>query len=350
MKDVKLSNLQKILSSPRKETSGDEVRYCCPFCSDRGKTPDTDYHLYLNKKTHFYFCHRCGASGRAVKSDVDYSQDTLGDLSKKLFSIDNTEEAELNEDERIVYPVNLPDNEPIAKGSPAFEYLERRGISQADIDFWDIRLMRHYPYNRILFPDYVGTTPVYWVSRSYVPLDKSPKYINGGQAYYCSNCRDFVKIVVDGLCGVCDFPVKDLNSNARSRGYIFGLYRRIESGCLTNSYITVVEGIISAIRARHNSVATLGKLITKRQLELLASLAKKYNCEIVLSLDGDALQETIKYAKYFSENACKISVVLFEREQDDPASVKDYDKLFNNRVRINSSIDLLNLNLCYKVS
>lgn len=40
-----------------------EVRINCPYCSERGKTPDRKGHLYYNVKEDVFFCFRCEAAG-----------------------------------------------------------------------------------------------------------------------------------------------------------------------------------------------------------------------------------------------------------------------------------------------
>ena len=51
--------------------AGEEMVYRCPFCGD-SKNPRKG-HLYVNRNTQLYYCHRCGAAGHAGERETKYA-------------------------------------------------------------------------------------------------------------------------------------------------------------------------------------------------------------------------------------------------------------------------------------
>lgn len=345
----------EMLGAPQKASQG-EMRYNCPFCEKRGKDVDYDYHLYVNREKGVFYCQRCGAKGHIDKGEPLQICD-IEEIEKMFVSMDE-EKLEIkpyvhfSDFDEVVYNVELPSSaRPLGKNSVACEYLVSRGFTYEDLAYWGVMVDGGGRFPRILFPDYRNRHPVFWVTRRYIEGDTSPKYMNGGFCWTCANCGSrraneyFDKGTFVRQCLDCKSPMINLNSEARARGYIFGLFRRLEEGAFfKNPYVVVTEGPTSCMMAHLNSVATLGKGITEKQLEVLMSL----KLEIVFALDNDALSEIVGYANniYHNHNHHQISVIPM-KDGEDPGSLGKDEMIhrFENRMKIDHAEDLLSMSL-----
>lgn len=158
----------------------DEIKICCPFCTERGETPDTKFRLGINLQSGKMGCFNCGKGSQ----DRDY---TFRELSRVL----ETGELELAERSRQKKKkkrekVKLPEDFKLIKcqGSDsrwnrvAYEYLMRRGVSDAQIQAKKIgySLVGKFRY-RVILPVYEGEALVGLVGRVFV-RDMEPPYLN----------------------------------------------------------------------------------------------------------------------------------------------------------------------------
>lgn len=285
-----------------------EYRYNCPFCLDRKGTPDTGNHLYVNpnKLIHgirgWFNCYRCGAKGPAKKLfrsgvgiDTDISK--WNEFVKKL-KYGNSDNIDIRS------ALELPlDYEEITIGSRAYDYLIGRGVSRKKIKLYKLGMGtenmmdipkeergRYAGSGRIVIPDFDSCgNVVYWIARTYV-----------GHKFRYKN------------------PPTEI---AHTRDKIFNLSRAMEY-----DDVIIAEGAFSAISAGINAVATYGKNVTTKQLNMLvaASFSRYF-----VALDGDARKESMKLAEDLNAKNKDVYLVEFDYK-DDPDSVKDLQERIIN--------------------
>jgi len=300
--------LTSLLGDCRTTVTG-EFTFCCPFCIQRTGREDKGFHLYVNPtKKHrnvrgWFICHRCKARGplsrlvgdkKVISAPVTAWSQFKDKLQGKF--------QEPKEEKQIALP---KDYISIIKGSEAYQYLRKRNISNKQIDFYrigfgvqDLRDLdkdeRQYyaGSGRIIFPDFDSDgNCVYWVARTY--KGHKIKYKNPTQ------------------------------SNARDK-----LYNLVNA----SKYQTCViaEGVISAIACGYNGVATYGKDVTAKQVDMLVNASFKH---YFIAHDGDARKDALSLADRLARRLCSVSLVCFDWGQD-PASVADV------RSRISGSLSL----------
>lgn len=248
---------------------GNEVRFCCPFCHERGKDEDTKNHLYFNRKSGYFFCHRCEKKGHAnwlTKGFASHSAErkpSRMDLLAESLRLDwDWQEAE---EETVGEPVGLPDDyAPLFKypTSQAVNYLEGRGIP------FDLAVQRGLGFGtkmrkgRIIFPVYSMdlVNCVYWVARSYANLD----HLQGCDCFLCKR--------------------RYTNAEASRGYYLYGMeFTEGREVCLT-------EGPVSCLSSGPNAVASFGKYVTDAQIELLCD-----NFDLIqVAIDPDALDRAVE--------------------------------------------------------
>jgi len=311
--------LEAILGEGRPTGTG-EINFCCPLCKDRRGSSDTKFHLYVNP-TRFlhgikgwFYCHRCHATGpisRLVSGEsVGQTVQRWNDFVQELSGVKPKEKKQQQE---VVLP---RDYRPVVKCTEAYRYLRDRGLSDDTIrqyrlgfgtqNLRDVSASERRLYagsGRIIFPDYSPDGEiVYWVARTY--KGHAIKYKNPP------------------------------NSNARDK--LYNLVRA--SRC---SAVVITEGVMSAIAAGDNAVATYGKDVTRTQVAMLVAAGfRRY----YVALDGDAFKSKPGGRRHRTKRppAVKLADALFRRGcetyivqlpyWEDPDSVEDF-RLFLTRAR-----------------
>lgn len=257
----------------------EELMFNCLWCQERGEpTPDTKHKLYVNVGTKFgtYHCFRCGKSGHVHETSTEERQ--------RFFSepVRFTDHQVLHEFYRPKKVAAKPEPElpsgfyPIAPGMRAWDYLLERGLTPAEIEFYDIGIAQ----NRIIFPDYLDGKLAFWVGRAY---DESrpahQKYFN-----------------VPGV------PRTDK---------LYNLGRFLKDG---HRQVIITEGPISAIMAGRDAIATYGKQITPQQLQMLQALpVERY----YVALDPDVSKEhAIAVARTLSQTRRAVALINLPPRMD----------------------------------
>ncbi|RLA61164.1 MAG: hypothetical protein DRQ88_05855 [Epsilonproteobacteria bacterium] len=241
-----------LLESARQGSKPEEFYTVCPKCAENGKSPA--YKLGINTKKGIFNCFRCNYKGRLSSLDASYEAPdvTLESLKERLNW--GVKEAPI---------CDLTDfTDSIQSSSEAHKYLANRGLSDADIRKFGIRVGKPYLKDgekfkfwkdRVVFPFYHKDKCVYAVGRTF----------NGSK-------------------------VKYLNYSGQRRNLLWGLNR------VKSEPIILCEGIFSAIYAEKltgvKAIALLGKKITLEQLSLLQGKATK----IYLCLDADVTKKEKK--------------------------------------------------------
>ncbi len=265
-------------------TCGDEVRFNCftSGCRVPGRAPDTSHHLYVNPSKEKYFCQRCQRGGT-----LEYLTKVLGlpsspnqdvSLWKKVISefvygTPHVEEAD---------EVDLPDDYVVMLGgSKAFKYLQTRGITWNQVEFYGLGFGTKELKNRVIFPDCDSKgNLVYWVARTYG-----------------------------------NHKVKYKNAPVPRTKKVYNLGRITRLGY--RKQVVICEGTISANVAGYNAVCTYGRYVTSQQVELIVGLNADH---YVVAFDGDAFIQNLFMATKLGRKGLNVSVVQFAYDED-PASV-----------------------------
>jgi len=273
--------------------SGEEKRYCCPWCSRRGKSPDTGFHLYLNLRKRVYLCHRCGAKGSAKQL---LEQEAPPVIPPDWFTVIREKilhPEQVTEKSRELVELEFPTGcVPALQSVRATEYLKGRRLTVELIQRYDFRYQpvedRIYCPTFELDPASGKVVLVFWTGRYLGDSAFSPKYKN---------------------------PPKAL---ATRRDKLFGYhFQQLNPG--RNLYIT--EGIFSALAAGEEGVATFGKKLT---LEQIAKLTRLHPRALYICLDGDASLEASELARTLSGRLPgKVFIVPIPLELD-PGDLQDF--------------------------
>lgn len=225
-----------------KEGNKNEIRYNCPFCMHkRGKT-DADHKLYVNIVKAKFYCFKCGSKGSLLNKISESSYGVYNHLLtyKEYLNSSNSEDEDYN-----MFYINATD---IPKDSVAYEYLIKRKITDDLINFYNIKLGLGDLFGRVLIPNILynnGKWTDMYSCRTY--LDQIPKYKN---------------------------PVGSKKTKS-----VFNLHNIIEG-----SDIYVNEGVITAICAGKNAVATYGCHPSTHQIN---AILEKHPKNLYCTLDGD---------------------------------------------------------------
>lgn len=271
----------------RLTSNGEYFATNCPWCIQNGEpTSDTKQRLHIcvevGPKLGKYHCFRCGYKGRVSKTaEPDLNILKSKDSFLRSIDLDNAKNFTLKRKVKACAGVALPvDYKPLTKGYFAYEYLMSRGLTQEDIDYYQIGVGA----GRVIFPDYDKDGKLeYWVGRAYD--GSNPKYYN---------------------CEVDD---------AVSRvSLIYNLGRFLRTGSRS---LTVCEGPISAIAAGKDAVATYGKGFSPEQVARLNALDLG---KVYVAFDPDAKKRAIKLAENLWREGVEIFLVPIPACED-PASL-----------------------------
>jgi DNA primase len=186
-------------------------------------------------------------------------------------------------------------------GTRAWDYLLSRGFTEEVIRDYrigfgvqDLRVVkdrsRYAGSGRIIFPDFNSQGElVYWVARTYV-----------------------------------NHKIKYKNASVHARDQLYNIQRASQY-----TSVVITEGVISAIAAGRNAIATYGKDVTPEQIAILDSCSfQKY----YVALDGDATHRTpriaqtpraLSLANSLTRRGLETYIVVLPFE-DDPDSVQEF--------------------------
>ncbi len=273
MNDARITELADVLGDPV-PAGGDEVRFESPF----GQGDDPNKHLYVNVVKGKWMDFKSGQAGSltylhfllgVVEGErIAKPLDTLGNLKDLLAGLGNIEPFV-----REIAP--LPEwFKDIDAGSIVHRYLRDRGVDDADISFYGLGEGSGEFRDWVVMPSITtGGRCEYWVSRDIAK-------------------KTYRNPTVDRRYHVC-FLDKALEQNT--------------------GQIVVCEGIFSAIAAGRDAVATLGKLVTQNQLNVMWDAGVR---DVTLALDGDAWKESLDTAERMIKIGMQVKVLPLPEDQD----------------------------------
>lgn len=283
--------------------AGSELIFNCPFCAERGHV-DTKYHFYLNPEKQVWVCHRCNERGNVRslfrKLGIPMGEEDFGPPTDDY--LENALKKDLHptppgEDlVNFMYPVPV---EPIVPGTLAYEYLRARKFDLEKITRYGL-VWGVYKGPRIFIPTYSTSGMSYWVARSILKDERSPKY---------------------------------LNPTAGKDTSVFNLSRQ------RKNEIVICEGVFSAMAVGEQGVSIFGKVATAFQMKaLLQAPVTGYT----VCLDGDASKENMRLAMALLVSGKPVSYVTLSHE-DDPDSVESWENCYSARKPVSALSELSDL-------
>lgn len=277
----------------------DEYTYNCPFCFKRRGKADNDRKLYVSGTKGLFHCFKCDTRGSVIPHISVKTSGIYSDIMS-IFSVDNNSDED--SEDNIFYVPNLK----ITKGSIAYEYCIDRGITEDNIDFYNIRLGSNELFGRIVIPNMILSENGSWTdmfsARSY--LDQKPKYKN---------------------------PV-----DCKKSDIVFNLHNINEGGD-----IYVVEGAITAIMAGREAVAVYGCHPSDEQVKKILSKNPK-NVYAVLDNDeagrpgNEMLAE--KLSRYINDGNVYMVYMPYGKDAADIGETRFKEYVKDNRILYGSSI------------
>lgn len=252
--------------------SRDEFIVRCPFCTLRGKSPDTKFKLYINPSKNVFNCFRCGYTGHAAN--------LLPLLGSLEFDIKEEQQQTLKPSTVEPLPLQLTSLDYLLASHPAVSYLQGRGISSSDRILYcsDYKKENFSFGSRLIFPIY--QFGVYRGFQARTLTDHSVKYIGA------------------------------TNMSKSSLLYNF------DTAFAQTEELIITEGIFDCFKAGPTSVAIFGKSASDAQLRLINLNAFK---RVYVFLDPEAHKEIKALARKLAENFRTFTVTAPEGE--DPGSL-----------------------------
>lgn len=274
---------------------GLEVRFNCPECVKRrhqSGIPDREQKLYVNFSRGVFFCQRC-----FWKGSIDYLYKSLGlikTLPKGVLEILPTnlaEEVGIDKDDPVEPSgsIGVPDTSQDFAGTDAWLWLWKRLQSIGIEELYELmsetvfrRGVKKYWHRVFICDVYRGETR-YWQARTYLDGVK-PKYLSPW--------------------GI-------------SRNEVLFNQQYVED--YSCDPVIICEGMLSAIVAGRDAVATYGRVVTTGQLEMLSGL----DCRefiIAAESDPDAKKDASKVAEGLQRRGKKVYILEMPKGED-PASL-----------------------------
>ena len=279
MESRNLSIIEERFGTDYKQASHGEITYNCPFCLKKRGKADNDHKLYVNTNSLKFHCFKCGASGRlkSIQINTDGAFGVYEDLLKLKLqdtTLDCTDEDE--GDNMFYLPVTK-----IEHGTVAYNYCNKRGITDELISYYDIRLGVNDLVGRIVIPNNIYGSCWTDMYSARTVIDQIPKYKNPVGA----NKTD----IVFNLKSIKDYQ----------------------------DQVIIVEGVITAICGGKDCVATYGCHPSDSQVK---QILEKNPKSIICCYDGDEAGQTGLIELLFKLEASmykgKIYYVIMPKDQD----------------------------------
>jgi len=301
-----LGQVVDVLGEPRR--MGDqELAWCCPFCVQRGHArDDTRYRLMVNpfkresrgkfSRTGWFICYNCEAKGtvatllRKLGIGVETHATSWDEMLTALVELGTESAPAQAEDVLAEFPCPVF---KIIEGMESHRYLvEERGITPDVIESHELQVGSRRYMQRIFFPNYNASGELdFWSARSFAKDETGPKYLSS------PGCPRKLRLY-------------------RYHDVLRALRRReIDS-------VTITEGVISAVRAGPDALASFGKFVSPEQVEMLAAMPRLAGRDLrfFVALDGDAQPYAFRLCRQLHARGFDVSFVNLPQEHD-PASL-----------------------------
>lgn len=276
--------LEKILGRSTK-ANRDYLQFRCPFCNHR--KPKLGVSL-TNGKWKCWVCPSKGGTVYTLLRKLNVKPQYL-ELSKTLFPFENPKPARVQSTQRQKSTLALPKEFTPLYSNPSaslFYKLARNYLVESrcvtDLDMYKHRIgyCSSGPYaDMVIFPSYAETGELNtFTARSYTNLHHNnflaPKSIDKNEVVYDEMLINWSEPII------------------------------------------LVESKLDSVTIRRNAVPLDGKQITPAMRRKIIENVS----ELVICLDGDALADAMRHARYFVQHGIKVRRVLLP-EKEDPNSL-----------------------------
>lgn len=270
----KINFLESAFGNSQLANSGLNITVVCPVCKINAKNNSGKKKLSIDLATGVYHCWVCESKGKNVGSLIrKYANLSKDNLTKiyELFNF-NLSTNDKTQEEKIL---NLPKDFELLYTSKsksakfAIDYLLNRGLNTDDFLKFKIGISRENDFiNRVIFPSFCDNLNLnFYLSRTYDSQQKI-KYRN------------------------CDGKRKDIIFNEYFINW--------------NKPVILVEGVFDSIKAGDNSIPILGSWIDEEHYIFRKLVIE--GSDIILGMDPDAYEKTLKIAEKFSEYGNNVKI------------------------------------------
>lgn len=338
MNDFQLAILD-LMGSPNYRYTGKDAVTHCPVCGD---TYDGDK-LYIQKNGYVH-CFVCDTASKGVRQFLTKFLDTSYKEAveyEKEYNLDKSVTTSNTEDDNLFtelisvmsgessisnnpVPISLPRNAiKITESSyshvlyDVVKYIASRGVTKEQAKKFNIM--------------YTSGDTVMTNTGKIMAIPESvifPAYDDEGRQIYW-NTRSLPGKSLLKTINAPSIP----NVSYSTENTVWNL-----NNMTSKSNIVIVESVFNALtldRAGFEAVATYGKGISSRQLDMIASIEPK---SVIVYLDSDGIDKALKYSKYFNSKGIKTSYI------DSP-----YDNLDANDLGYRKVAEVMN-KYCYRYS
>jgi len=305
-----LNILEKVLGQSA-DIIKDDAAFWCPVCKNEKHKKKLVVNLNPNHERYGWWrCWICkdenkmgGKNLVSLLYRLKASKDDINNLSKQLDTGTLLVKKDLSKDlfsdevEDKTITVNLPSHfHPLyeykssSEYHDALKYIANRGLSFSDIIKYNIGYCESGEYaHRLIIPSYDDIGKLnYFVSRTYYDSIKL-KYKNP-------------KINKD------DIIIFDLFVNWKMP-------------------ILICEGVFDAISAKRNSIPLLGNSLSSA---LNKKIIKENVKEVILALDMDIINTSLKYIEKFISNGISVKFINMDKKDPSELGFKKFIELYNN--------------------
>ena len=291
----KIKLLESVFGESSLANAGTNIAVVCPVCKNNSKNSSTKKKLSIDLDKGIYHCWVCESKGKNigffVKKNTNASKQLITSIYEVFeFKIDIKSEKEetiltLPDDFSLLY------NNDTRQGRIAIDYLKNRGLTTDDFLKYKIGISNEYEFiNRVIFPSFCDDLKLnFFLSRTFDPVQKI-KYRN------------------------CDGKKKDI---------IFNEYMIDWS-----KQVVLVEGVFDAIKAGPNAIPILGGWIDENHAVFRRLVIE--NSDVVMCLDPDAYEKSLKIAKSLSEYGNKVWVSQHKEKDFGEMSTKETEFWIKN--------------------
>jgi len=301
--------------------NGANYKCVCPFHND------TSPSLVVSPSKQIYHCFACGAGGDSIKFVMEFEKLSYPETIEKLANMVNfslsytTNDGVKKEDRKLMETLNLFYVKQLDKTPFAKEYLNKRGISEASIEKFEIG----YAPASFATLDFLS-------SRGYA-MSESMEYGVAGIGESNQPYARFIERVTfpiyspsNRLVGfggrtLSNHPAKYVNSpqtkHFNKSQLLYG-YQLAKENIYKQKTIIITEGYLDVIMLHQagftHAVATLGTALTNEHIPLIT----RGDPEVIVAYDGDdaGINAALKASMLLSTHGIKGGVVLFSGGMD----------------------------------
>jgi len=300
---LKIQMLESAFGESTLANAGTNIAVVCPVCKANSKKSSSKKKLSIDLDKGMYHCWVCESKGKNIGYFVRKNTNASKKLISEIYDVFEFNINLENEKEEIVLKLpgdfQLLYNNKSKQAKIAIDYLQKRGLSTDDFLSYKIGISNEYEYtNRVIFSSFCNDLNLnFFLSRTYDNTQKI-KYRN------------------------CDGKKKDIIYNE----YMIDWSKKV----------VIVEGVFDAIKAGENAIPILGGWIDENYATFRRLVVE--GSDVVLCLDPDAYEKSLKIAKSLSEYGNKVWISQ-HKEKDFGDMTKEETKYWIDNAKLYEQTD-----------